>query len=209
MKVLMPAAYDKYRLAGENISVKTIVSLITVATLASIVLIYFIISNININALRSTLIEMPVSTQTEFTKTEKSAVANLNNLSPLFITRLPEPVPQLAAATAVSNNNNCKPIASISFKLRSSMPVLNNIDIDLFNKIRLLLQQFPNVILLVEGYSDAVGNERYNLVLSYRRAQAVARLIKKHTNIANAKIKLRAYGSWKDSARKVVICYYS
>lgn len=41
------------------------------------------------------------------------------------------------------------------------------------DKLADFLRQFPEKRLLIEGYTDAIGSERYNLELSQRRAEAV------------------------------------
>jgi outer membrane protein OmpA-like peptidoglycan-associated protein len=55
------------------------------------------------------------------------------------------------------------------------------------------MQAHPDARLIVEGYADATGPEEYNLVLSYRRAVAVASLLVE-AEIEEARIATRAYG---------------
>jgi len=55
------------------------------------------------------------------------------------------------------------------------------------------MDDHPDVKLAVEGHADSTGSERYNLLLSYRRAKAVAALLEK-TDIAEAQMTLFAVG---------------
>lgn len=61
------------------------------------------------------------------------------------------------------------------------------------DKLAEFLRQYPDRRLLVEGYADAVGSDRYNLELSQRRAESVARALVQR-GVDPARITTRGYG---------------
>jgi outer membrane protein OmpA-like peptidoglycan-associated protein len=61
------------------------------------------------------------------------------------------------------------------------------------DKLADFLRQFPEKKLLIEGYTDAIGSDRYNLELSQRRAEAVkAALVRR--GIEPARMVAEGYG---------------
>jgi outer membrane protein OmpA-like peptidoglycan-associated protein len=55
------------------------------------------------------------------------------------------------------------------------------------------LKQYPNVDVYVDGYTDSVGSQAYNLALSKRRADAVkAYLVER--GISSSRIETRGFG---------------
>ena len=61
------------------------------------------------------------------------------------------------------------------------------------DKLAQFLTQFPDRKLLIEGYTDSVGNDAYNLTLSERRAQAVRSALVQR-GVDGARISARGYG---------------
>ena len=61
------------------------------------------------------------------------------------------------------------------------------------DKLAGFLTQFPERQMLIEGYTDSVGNEAYNLSLSERRAQAVRDALVER-GVGSARITARGYG---------------
>lgn len=61
------------------------------------------------------------------------------------------------------------------------------------DKLAQFLTQFPDRKLLIEGYTDSVGNDTYNLTLSERRAQAVRSALVQR-GVDGARITARGYG---------------
>ncbi len=55
------------------------------------------------------------------------------------------------------------------------------------------LREYPERTLAIEGFTDSVGNDSYNQVLSERRAAAV-RLALMDAGIAASRINMRGYG---------------
>ena len=58
----------------------------------------------------------------------------------------------------------------------------------------------PRTVILVEGHTDAVGSESYNLALSDRRAETVALALTEYFNVPPANLITQGYG---ESALKV------
>ncbi|WP_027994614.1 OmpA family protein [Simplicispira psychrophila] len=61
------------------------------------------------------------------------------------------------------------------------------------DKLARFLTQFPERKMLIEGYTDSVGNEAYNLSLSERRAQAVRDALVQR-GVDSARISARGFG---------------
>jgi len=71
-------------------------------------------------------------------------------------------------------------------------------DLDELEQLRLLMQYKPEIKILIEGHTDKVGNEKYNLDLSLRRANAVkAYLVEK--GIDAKRMETKGYG-WSQPA---------
>ena len=66
----------------------------------------------------------------------------------------------------------CAPAASIPFERNSAKPILATAAADAA-PLRDWLTRHPQAVLLVEGHTDSTGAEAYNVVLSFKRAQAV------------------------------------
>ncbi|ETI62416.1 OmpA family protein [Marinomonas profundimaris] len=56
------------------------------------------------------------------------------------------------------------------------------------------LQQAPNTLILIEGYTDNIGVESYNIALSKRRAESIAKALITSFNISPNRIKTFGYG---------------
>ena len=61
------------------------------------------------------------------------------------------------------------------------------------DKLSRFLTQFPDRKMLIEGYTDSVGSDAYNLSLSERRAQAVRSALTQR-GVDGARISARGYG---------------
>lgn len=61
------------------------------------------------------------------------------------------------------------------------------------DKLARFLAQFPERNMLIEGYTDSVGNDAYNLSLSERRAQAVRAALMQR-GVDGARISARGFG---------------
>lgn len=67
-----------------------------------------------------------------------------------------------------------------------------------------IFNEFPDTDLMIEGHTDSVGDENYNLKLSKRRAEAVVAYIKSK-GVAGSRFKVEAFGETRprfDNATK-------
>lgn len=60
-------------------------------------------------------------------------------------------------------------------------------------KLSLFLQEYPERIVSIEGYTDSIGSEEYNRELSLRRADAVRRALIER-GISSTRIETKGYG---------------
>ncbi|NVK75902.1 MAG: OmpA family protein [Oceanospirillaceae bacterium] len=58
----------------------------------------------------------------------------------------------------------------------------------------LFLQKSPNTLILIEGHTDNIGAESFNLALSKKRAEAIADALTSSFNISPERIKTFGYG---------------
>lgn len=61
------------------------------------------------------------------------------------------------------------------------------------------LNKYDDTVILIEGHTDATGTEEYNQKLSERRAEAVARYLRKH-NVKRDRMKTGGFGELKPVA---------
>ncbi len=87
----------------------------------------------------------------------------------------------------------CLPVLEISFARHSTRPSAGGLDQASVTQLRERVEAHPGGTVVVEGHADAPGSEEYNLLLSYRRAVAVAQLLAA-AGIARERIVPRAYG---------------
>ncbi|MGI5308041.1 OmpA family protein [Rheinheimera sp. WS51] len=59
------------------------------------------------------------------------------------------------------------------------------------------MQRFPESTVAIEGHASNIGNPAYNMKLSQRRADAVAKMLKQDFNIAESRISSVGYGVTK------------
>jgi len=61
-------------------------------------------------------------------------------------------------------------------------------------KVAVVLSQFPDSMVMVEGYTDSKGGKSVNIQLSQARAAAVKEWLVKNGNVAAASITAKGYG---------------
>jgi len=94
--------------------------------------------------------------------------------------------------------SDCAPLFPIRFKHGSFKPQVE----DMKQKIERLaawLNAHPTATLNLDGHADASGPEEYNLVLSFRRAAAVAALLE-GAGTSKTQLVVRAYGEGQSSS---------
>lgn len=84
-----------------------------------------------------------------------------------------------ASSQLLAQHRDCPPAITVLFERNSASPVIADYSQVSLEKLRAWLRDHPQARLAVEGHTDSRGSERYNLLLSYRRAKAVAALLTK------------------------------
>ena len=62
-----------------------------------------------------------------------------------------------------------------------------------------ILKQYPETVILIEGHTDSVGTEAYNLDLSNRRANAVKNILVQN-GVSSTRLEAIGYGESKPIA---------
>ena len=63
------------------------------------------------------------------------------------------------------------------------------------NKIKSVIEIYPQSLLLVEGHTDSRGSDRINKILSLQRAQTVANYIISQMGVSAARLTAVGYGA--------------
>jgi len=74
---------------------------------------------------------------------------------------------------------------------------LGKIDKDILNEIGTAMQQHPELILEIEGHTDNVGSDDYNLLLGQKRAESVKRYLADKYGIALHRMFYISFGKTK------------
>jgi outer membrane protein OmpA-like peptidoglycan-associated protein len=110
----------------------------------------------------------------------------------------PAPSPAIVPAPA-AEPSVCLPIVSIPFDLNSVRLKTTGLDA-LVTPLRGWLAAHSGAVLSAEGHADATGPESYNVVLSYKRAEAAAAWLTL-AGVAPEQIATRAAGTRAPSRR--------
>lgn len=81
----------------------------------------------------------------------------------------PEPGPNAATVTVTDT----RILISERIYFDFDTDTIRSVSLPLLDQVATVVQEIPNRDIRVEGYTDADGNDQYNLDLSYRRARAV------------------------------------
>ncbi len=90
---------------------------------------------------------------------------------------------------------DCPPLFTVTFKRGGSRPMAPDLEANVA-RLQAWLSAHPEAKLRVEGHTDAIGAERSNLLLSYRRATIVAALLAK-AGVASEQLVTRAFGEYE------------
>lgn len=83
------------------------------------------------------------------------------------------PTASPAAIDSPSKREDCPPAIAIPFEHGGALPVIAGDTEKRLARLREWLERHPGDKLIVEGHTDTGGSERYNLLLSYRRAKTI------------------------------------
>lgn len=76
----------------------------------------------------------------------------------------------------IRKTSDCPPLFYFSFAKDSNIPNTHDASAQI-NRLNHWLTQNPDKTIFIEGHTDSSGTEEYNLLLSYRRAKAVERIL--------------------------------
>jgi len=78
--------------------------------------------------------------------------------------------------------------------------VLTNIARNVLDEIGGKMQQDPGLVLEISGHADAIGPEKYNLVLGHNRAESVKRYLTEKFNVSVGRMYVVSFGELKPVA---------
>lgn len=100
----------------------------------------------------------------------------------------PPPTSPMQTAAAVTFDSN-------SFSVRSKDPAANAGNMASLNAVAQVMVQNPGVRVVLHGFSDGKGSQEYNLKLSRKRAESVARYLMTKARIPASRISIVAHGA--------------
>jgi len=89
----------------------------------------------------------------------------------------------------LSNTNT-----NVSIQFESGSAALSIESLDILRLYGELLDEFPNMIMIIIGHTDYSGNERYNQILSERRAESVKQFFMSEFGIDADRLVTIGYG---------------
>jgi len=95
--------------------------------------------------------------------------------------------------------SDCAPLFSITFKRADDRPQVADMK-QKMERLAAWLNANPTATLSLDGHADASGPEEFNLLLSFRRAAAVAALLE-DAGTSRTQLVVRAYGEGQSSLR--------
>ena len=99
-----------------------------------------------------------------------------------------KPLPAVTPAPPPVKHYTVKPVYFAFNKYSLSSTATHTLD-----TLVLLLKRFPEVTVVVEGHTDALGSATYNMQLSLRRARSVRDYLVRH-GIAAGRLSVKGYG---------------
>ena len=98
-----------------------------------------------------------------------------------------------SAPTVASNKPICPGVFALYFATHATVPLAEDARGG-FDAIVDWARHHASAKLYIEGHADAVGEDEYNVLLSYQRAKAVASLLEK-SGVAPQQVQISAMGS--------------
>jgi outer membrane protein OmpA-like peptidoglycan-associated protein len=86
-------------------------------------------------------------------------------------------------------------IRLVALKFRSGKSAIQPEYFSLLTRLQGAIREFPNSTVVIEGHSDNVGNEAYNLSLSTDRARAVQQYLIANMGLSEDRVQAVGYGS--------------
>ncbi|MDS4010683.1 MAG: OmpA family protein [Defluviicoccus sp.] len=104
----------------------------------------------------------------------------------------PAPLPQILPPALAPKAEECAPVFGVTFAHGSSGFKTSAFDAPA-SRLKEWSNKHPNAKIRLDGYTDATGDEEFNLLFSHRRAKAVADMLVK-SGIPGWRISTRALG---------------
>jgi OOP family OmpA-OmpF porin len=67
-------------------------------------------------------------------------------------------------------------------------------------KVGDFMKKYPTTTAVIEGYTDEVGGDEYNMQLSQRRAESVVKYLEEHFGIDHSRLAAKGYGKTRPTA---------
>jgi OOP family OmpA-OmpF porin len=67
-------------------------------------------------------------------------------------------------------------------------------------KVGDFMKKYPTTTAVIEGYTDEVGSDEYNMQLSQRRAESVVKSLEEHFGIDPSRLSAKGYGKTRPTA---------
>ena len=99
----------------------------------------------------------------------------------------------IRGANIEEENKQLKLIFSSQYMFKPGSAILSPAAYSNIERVTRILKEYPQDKIRIEGYTDSSGNERYNLRLSLRRAQAVANVLISY-GIPGGRISVMGFG---------------
>ena len=99
---------------------------------------------------------------------------------------------QVSETPSRSVDSDCAPLFQATFRRGSERPEAPGLEASVA-RLAQWLQRHPTTQVLVEGHADAMGPDEFNLLLSYRRANALAAMLER-AGVPRRRLLIRAYG---------------
>jgi outer membrane protein OmpA-like peptidoglycan-associated protein len=123
----------------------------------------------------------------------KDAANKANALCPLKPKPEPKPAEVKPGAKVVDRF-----ILTINFAFNKS--TITKSDADQLRKALEFIKKYPGAKIKLEGYTDSIGGEKYNLRLSEKRAEATKEYLVKEGHIEDSRLSTVGYGKSKPIA---------
>ena len=94
----------------------------------------------------------------------------------------------------IVNHYGCPIITTLRFNFDFNKAEVKKIYYPQIRKLAKTLKTNPNLKIEIDGYTDNIGSEKYNLKLSKKRAEAVKNILVKIYKINSKRIVVKGYG---------------
>jgi OOP family OmpA-OmpF porin len=112
----------------------------------------------------------------------------------------PAPVEEMKKAPEVEQKILEKGRATLDVKFDFSKAVVKQKYYKDIQSVAEVMKKYPDLKIVIEGYTDNVGGKKYNLSLSQKRAEAIKNIMVTKFNIEPARLTAKGFGESKPIA---------